>query len=527
MVRDNGIDPTHSNTAATAHKPVAMSKLNHRLLTISIMAATVMQTIDNTVANVALPKMQGSLSATQDQMTWVLTTYIIAAAIMTPLTGWLAGRFGRKKVFLISIVGFTISSALCGMAANLPEIVFFRLLQGMSGAALVPLSQAILFDINEQENFGKAMALWGVGVMIGPVLGPALGGWLTETYNWRWVFYINVPVGVLAFIGLWATMPETKKNASRFDFFGFIALSLTVGALQLMLDRGQLKDWFGSNEIIVYALTMGIAFYLFLVHTATYKNPFVSPALFKDRNFLAGSIIIFMVGVILFAILALIPPMLQNNMNYPVITTGLITAPRGLGIMLGMLLVGRLIKKMDARLIMGIGLILTAFSLWQMTQFSLLMDERPIIVSGILQGFGIGFVYVPLAAITFITLPVALRDEGTAFFNLLRNVGSAIGISVVQTLLTRNTQILHAQFGKNITPYNLNGLAQSTLHIDPSNQAGLATLNGILTNQVSMIAYISDYKLVMVLTIAAIPLLFLFRRPAAIAEESTQTAAME
>jgi DHA2 family multidrug resistance protein len=527
MADNKDIDKAYSNTATSAHHPIPMDGTKRILLTISIMVTTVMQTLDNTVANVALPQMKGTLSATQDQMVWILTTYIVAAAIMTPLTGWLAGHFGRKKVFMISIIGFTISSALCGMAVNLPEIVLFRLLQGMSGAALVPLSQAVLFDINKKENYGKAMALWGMGVTLGPILGPALGGWLTETYNWRWVFYINVPIGIAAFLGLWATMPETKKNASRFDFFGFIALSLTVGALQLLLDRGQLKDWFGSNEIIIYALTMSTAFYLFLVHTITYKNPFVNPALFKNRNFFAGNILIFVVGIVMFAILALLPPMLQNNMNYPVITTGLITAPRGIGAMLGMIIVGQLTEKIDPRLLMGVGLGLTAFSLWQMTQFSLLMDERLIIISGILQGIGIGLTYVPLAALTFATLPAELRDEGTAFFNLLRNIGSAVGISVVQTLLTRNTQILHAQFSENITPYNLNGLAQSTLHINPSNPAGLVILDGTLTNQVAMIAYINDYKLIMIMTIAVIPLLLLFRRPAATAEKSTLTAAME
>src|SRR3984957_2958771 len=268
---------------------MAMSPLTHRLVTLSVMAATIMQAIDSTIANVALPHMQGTLSATQDQMSWVLTSYIIASAIMIPLTGWLAGRFGRKLVFLISIVGFTIASALCGMAQSLPEIVLFRLLQGMSGAALVPLSQAVLFDINKPEDFGKAMALWGVGVTMGPILGPALGGWLTENYSWRWVFYINVPIGILAFLGLSAFMPETKKHDNRFDFFGFTTLSLFLGALQLMLDRGQLKDWFSSNEITIEALIGGIAFYLFIVHTLTPPLPFLSPALFTDRNFLTGN----------------------------------------------------------------------------------------------------------------------------------------------------------------------------------------------------------------------------------------------
>jgi len=497
--------PPHSTT------PVA--ELSKGLITISVMAATIMQAIDSTIANVALPKMQGTLSATQDQMSWVLTSYIIASAIMIPLTGWLAGRFGRKKVFLISIVGFTIASALCGAATNLTEIVLFRLLQGMSGAALVPLSQAVLFDINKPEDFGKAMALWGVGVTMGPILGPALGGWLTEDYSWRWVFYINVPIGILAFLGLSASMPETKKHDNRFDFFGFATLSFGLGALQLMLDRGELKDWFSSGEIISEALVAGLAFYLFIVHTLTHPHPFLSPALFKDRNFLAGTIFIFLIGVVLFATLALIPPLLQHEMNYPVILTGFVTAPRGAGTMIAMMVVGRLSGKVDARLIMAVGLSLVTFSLWQMTHFDLLMGKGLIITTGILQGFGVGLSYVPLSTLAFGTLSAALRNEGTSFFNLLRNMGSAMGISVVQLLLTQNTQIMHAHMAEHITPYTLGSSAYAASHIAPASAAGLLALNGLITRQASMIAYLDDFKLMMVFTLAVIPLLLLLQRP--------------
>lgn len=499
--------------------PKDKKELNKGLITISLMAATIMQAIDSTIANVALPKMQGELSATQDQMSWVLTSYIIAAAIMIPLTGWLAGRFGRKKVFLISIFGFTIASALCGLATTLPEIVLFRLLQGISGAALVPLSQAALFDINRPEDFGKAMAMWGVGVTMGPILGPLLGGWLTDNYSWRWVFFINVPIGVLAFLGLSSFLPETKTHRHSFDFFGFATLSFGLGGLQLLLDRGELKGWFGSGEIILEAITAGLAFYLFLVHTVTHQRPFLSPKLFKDRNFLASNIFIFLIGVVLFATLALIPPMLQNQMGYPVITTGIVTAPRGAGTMLAMMVVGRLTGKIDARYIMATGLALTAFSLWQMTHFSLLMDEHPIIISGLLQGFGIGLSYVPLSTLAFATLSPELRNEGTAFFNLLRNIGSAIGISVVQTLFTQNTQIMHASLVEHITPYS------PVTH----DSAGFKVLNGLITNQAAMIAYIDDYYLMMIITLAVIPLLFFIRRPSAppAGKNSDQHAVME
>ena len=487
---------------------------NRLLITFSVMLATVMQSLDNTIANVALPHMQGSFSATQDQIVWVLTSYIVAAAISIPLTGWLATRFDRKKVFLISIVGFTVTSALCGMSLSLGQIVLFRLLQGISGAALVPLSQAILFDINHPRDHGRAMAFWGIGVTLGPILGPTLGGWLTENYNWRWVFYINLPIGILAFFGLLFFLPASeKRRANRFDFFGFIALSVAVGFLQIMLDRGSLKDWFSSTEIIVEGLIAAIAFYLFIIHCLTHKRPFINLALFADANFLVGNIIIFIIGVVIFATLALLPPLLQELMHYSVITTGLVTAPRGIGLMLAMIVVGRLVGRIDTRILMASGALMTAFALQQMAHFSLLMDEWPIIETGLLQGFGIGFVYIPLATISFATLPKQLRTEGTAFFNLLRNLGSSIGISVVQALLTHNTQVIHAGLAERVTPYNTAANpAFLAAHIDLASRQGLALLNGEITRQASMIAYLDDFKLIMVMTLMLVPLLFLFRR---------------
>lgn len=490
-----------------------LDKVNRLLLTFFIMTAAIMQTIDSTIANVALPRMQGSLSATQDQIAWVLTSYIVAAAIMTPLTGWLAGRFGRKNVFLISVAGFTVTSALCGIATNLSEIVIFRLIQGISGAALIPLSQAILFDINPPEKHGKAMALWGIGVTMGPILGPVLGGWLTEYYNWRWVFYINVPIGIVTFLGLLFVMPDTNKSTGRFDFIGFATLSFSIGALQLMLDRGETKDWFGSAEIITYACVMCVAFYLFLIHTLTYARPFLSTALFVDRNFVTSCIFIFIVGVVLFATLALLPPMLQNQMNYPVFTTGLVTAPRGIGTFLSMIIVGKMIGRIDTRLIIALGLGLTALSLWQMTHFNLLMNENLVIISGLIQGLGIGFAFVPLSTLAFATLPIALRNEGTAFFNLMRNIGASIGISVVVSVLIENTQVFHANLVENITPYNLSSLSYAANNIDPTTQVGLQILNREITNQATMIAYINDFKLMMIFTIISIPLLILLRVP--------------
>jgi MFS transporter, DHA2 family, multidrug resistance protein len=481
-----------------------------KLITVTVMLASVMQALDNTIANVALPRIQGSLSATQDQMTWVLTSYIIASAIMMPLTGWLAVQVGRRRVLMFSIVGFTLASALCGMAQSLPEIVLARVLQGACGASLVPMSQAVLLDINPPEKHASAMAIWAAGATLGPILGPALGGWLTEHYNWRWVFYINLPVGILCFIGVTSFMTETTLRKSRFDFFGFLTLSLGIGALQMMLDRGQLKDWFSSTEIWIAAIASGVAFYLFIVHMMTTKEaPFINPTLFKDRNFITGNFFIFVVGVSLFATLALLPPLLQGLMNYSVVLTGLVTAPRGLGTFIAMFLAGPLVKRMDGRIVIAIGFALTAVSLWWMTHFYLQMDTSLVVWSGILSGLGTGLVYVPLAAISFATLQPAFRNEGTAVFSLIRNIGSSIGISVVEVLFTRNTQAMHARLAEHVTPYGdaLHGpmaASQMTSH-------GLAMLNQEVTAQAAMIAYNNDFKLMMVMSALAVPMVMFLR----------------
>jgi DHA2 family multidrug resistance protein len=357
-----------------------------------------------------------------------------------------------------------------------------------------------------------------MGATLGPIIGPALGGWLTENYSWRWVFYINLPFGILASLGIVAFLPEAAIRKSRFDFFGFAALSVAIASLQIMLDRGQLKDWFGSTEILIEAIVAAIAFYWFIIHMlTTSKQRFVSPALFKDRNFLTGNLFIFLVGAVLYATLALLPPLLQDLLNYPVVTTGLVTAPRGAGTLAAMFIVGRLMGKIDIRLIIATGFSLAAVSSWQMTGFDVQMDSSMVVWSGILQGLGTGFVYVPLAAAAFATLTPALRNEGTAIFSLTRNLGSSIGISVVNTLLTRNTQIMHATLGGHVSRYSQVLRAQTPGGGPPSLRT-LAALNATVTEQAAMIAYNNDFKLMMVLSLAAVPLVLLLRKGGARAE---------
>ena len=479
------------------------------------MLTPIMQGVDTTIANVALPHMQGSLSASQDQIAWVLTSYIVAAAIMTPLTGWLAGRLGIKYVFLISVAGFTLASALCGSALSLTQLVIYRVLQGVCGAALVPLSQSVLLQINPPERHGRAMAVWGTGTILGPVIGPALGGLLTDDYSWRWVFYINLPVGTLAALGILIFIRETRHvHREPFDFFGFATLSLAIGALQMLLDRGELKDWFGSTEIWIEAAIAGVCFYLFVVHTLTATDrSFLNRDLLKDSNFVAGTVVMFFVGIILNGTSALVPTMLQQLMNYPVLTTGLVMVPRGIGTMVSMFLVVYLIGRVDTRLIVLVGLGLTAVSLWQMTEFSLQMGMGPVISTGVLQGFGLGFIFTPLSTVSFSTLPRQILTQGTAIFSLTRNIGGSVGIATVVALLAENTQIVHSRLVEHLRPDN--PLAQAPYLTPPfslTNPSGIAALNAEATRQAAMVAYIDNFAL-MVIIVIVVPLVLMFRGP--------------
>jgi MFS transporter, DHA2 family, multidrug resistance protein len=491
--------------------------LNRPMITLSIMLATIMQTLDGTIANVALPHMQGTLSASQDQIAWVLTAYIVAAAIATPLTGWMVDRFGQKQVFLAAIGGFTVASVLCGMSNSLAEIVAARLLQGVFGAALVPLSQVVLLDINPREKQGSAMAIWGVGVMVGPILGPTLGGWLTDSYNWRWVFFINVPIGLLASYGMWRYIrPVPGARRMRFDMFGFATLSLAIGALQLLLDRGQQNDWFSSIETWIEAIVLVVMSTYFVAHTmmTPADKSFVDFRLFKNRNFVTGVTFIFIVGLVLYATRALIPTMLESLMNYPVATTGLVTAPSGIGTMLSMLIVGRLIGKVDLRLMLFVGFMISAAALWQMAHYSLYLSQADIIWPGVIQGIGVGMVFVPLSAATFATLAPEMRAQGTGLFSLIRNVGSSIGISLVQTLLVRNTVIAHAALAERVNSSNpaWHNPAIARAY-DLNTLGGAALLDSTVTQQASMMAYINDFWLMLFLTLAVVPLLLLIRPP--------------
>ncbi|HUD58018.1 MAG TPA: DHA2 family efflux MFS transporter permease subunit [Acetobacteraceae bacterium] len=489
----------------------------HRgMITACIICATLLQSLDQTIANVALPYMQGSFSASYDEITWVLTTYITAAAIMTAPVGWLAARFGRRRLFITCIIGFTITSMMCGAAQSLEQIVVFRLMQGVCSAALVPLSQAILFDIYPVERRGFAMAIWGMGVMIGPILGPTLGGYLTEMYNWRYVFYINLPAGVLATLGLILFMPDTiGEGRLRFDWLGFGVLAVGIGALQMMLDRGNNQDWFTSREIIVEAVLAGLGIYLFLVHMAWAPRPLIRPELFRDMNFSAGLVLMFAVGTLLVSSIALMAPWLQTLANYPVATAGLLMASRGIGNLATITLCGRLTMRYDARYLVAIGLLLQCWSFWTMTGWTPDVSERELMITIAIQGAGLGLVFTPLQVLAFATLAPNLRTDGAALFSLGRNIGAAIGVSVTTSLLAHNAQALHEVIGASVNPFNraLQALGSAHAWLHPASRHGAAMLDQMVNHQAQIIAYNNDYVLMVFTTMPALLLLFLMRRP--------------
>ena len=490
-------------------------KLNRGMITISIMLATVITALDTTIANVALPHISGSLSASTDQITWVLTSYIIATAITTPMSGWLTGRFGLKRVFVISIIGFTAASAMCGAAQTLEQIIVFRVLQGVFGATIMPLSQAVMFDIYPGEERGPAIGLMGMGVMVAPILGPVLGGWLTDNFSWRWVFYINLPLGVLSVLGIQAFFPADRApQRLPFDAVGFGLLSLALASFQLMLDRGQTSDWFQSPEIVIEATVAAVTLVLFIIHTLTAERPLLPIKLVTDGNFVKSCVLGFSIGLMLFSVLALLPPMTQNLLGYPVVTAGVVMAPRGIGSVISMFVVGRMVSRVDNRVLIITGLALFATAFYSMSKFSLQMGSLGIATTGFIQGLGTGFVFMPMTVLGFATLDPSLRPHGAGFLALIRNVGNSAGISIMQAIFTRNAQVVHARLIEGLTPDNpLSRPPYLAAPFSLTDPGGVAALNSEVTRQASMVAYTDVFHLMFVTTVALAPLVLLMRRP--------------
>lgn len=492
---------------------------NYPLMIIGVMAASLLQILDTTIANVALPHMQSSLGATVDTITWVLTSYIIASAVALPLTGWLADRIGARRLFIFSVAGFISASMLCGLAQNLEEMVAFRALQGVAGAFIAPLSQSFMLDATRPSRHPQIMAIWGMGIMIGPILGPILGGWLTETANWRWVFYVNLPVGIASLAILIAYLPRRPKRERRFDMTGFLLLAVALAAFQLMLDRGAHVDWLASAEIWIYLVLTLSATWMVVIHFAAAPAPMFDRALFADRNFAIALAFMIVIGIVMFAVMALLPPMLQNLFGYGVIDTGIVLMPRGVGILISMQLSGLLMRRgVDARPVVASGFLICAVSLWQMAHWSLDVDEAHVIISGLLQGLGMGLVFIPLQVSAFATLSPALRTDGSSLLNLFRSLGASAGIAWMTVLLARNLQTAHADLGANVTAATGSIVDFSTIdRFQALGDTAMTLLDAEVNRQAAMIAYVDDFWLMMWITLAAAPLAFLMRgsiRPA-------------
>jgi DHA2 family multidrug resistance protein len=494
--------------SVAAPAPSMVPGLRRNMVTICAMTATIMQALDTTIANVALPYMQGTLSASQDQINWVLTSYIVAAAIMTAPVGWVANKFGRKRIFIICSAGFTIASVLCGLAQDINQMVLFRLLQGVFGAALVPLSQAVMLDSYTLQERAKAMSIWGMGVMMGPIMGPSLGAWLTETYSWHWVFFVNLPFGFITVLGLIVFMDETRKDLSlRFDWFGFAALAVSIGSLQLALDRGEQLGWLESNEIVAEFIISAVGFYYFLAHSFTTQNPFIQFGLFKDKNFITGCIFMAVMGLVLYSTMALASPYLQNVIGYPIITAGVLLASRGCGTFVAMMLVGRMMRFLEARTLIVTGLLLTAFSLFEMTGWTDQTGASEIVTLSIIQGFGFGLVFVPLSTVSFLTLPGNLRTDGTSMLTLMRNIASSAGISIVIAQLTEGSRRIHAILVEHVNPFNHPmQMPDVAGMINMSTDTGRAMADAMVNVQAQIIAFSQDYQLVMLFILCSIPL---------------------
>lgn len=505
-----------SRAAMAARPDVALLPVeNTALLTVGIMLASLLQILDTTIANVAIPHMQSTLGATADSITWVLTSYIVAMAVAMPVTGWLADRIGSRRLFVLSVTGFVISSMLCGMAQNLPQMVLFRALQGATGAFISPLSQAAMIDTNRPSRQPQMMALWGMGIMIGPILGPILGGWLTENWNWRWVFYVNVPLGAISLAILLAELPSRPLVRRRFDVAGFAMIAVLLTAIQLLLDRGNHVDWFDSTETWIYLALCLSAGWMALIHFTTAPQPLFNRALFADRNYAVALFFMLVIGVVMFATMALLPPMLQHLFGYGVIDTGEALMPRGVGTLISMQLAGLMVRRgVDARVLVGLGFTIAGISLWEMAGWSLAVDRGHVVMSGFIQGLGMGLVFIPLNATAFATLPPALRTDGSSLLNLARSMGSSIGISIVVALLARNVQTSHSDLAAKLDSSSLGMIDVSTIdRFQTAGETALRVIDAEVNRQAAMIGYINDFWLMMWMSFAAVPLVLLMRKP--------------
>jgi DHA2 family multidrug resistance protein len=481
------------------------------LITSGLMLSMFMISIDTTVINVALPHMQASLSASPDQITWTITSLIMAMAVATPISGWLGTRLGMKPMLLLCLSLFTLSSVLCGLAASLPQMVLFRVLQGLTGAPMMPLSQTVLFNVNPPERHGRAMALYTMAAMVSPIIGPILGAFITESLNWRWCFYINLPAGAAAVVLLWISMPRETPKPRRFDFLGFASLAIGIAALQLMLDRGTTKDWFSSVEICAEAVIAGICFWVYLTHSLTTAQPLFDRRVFNDRNFIGATVVSFFTTLLFTSSLTLMPLLMQNVLGYSVMVAGILSIPRGVLIMSILQVMGRLDALVDRRLLIAFGLAAASAGFWMMGHFNLDMAPFTLVIAGLVLAVGQGVVAVPTTTLSMMTLPPMLRADASAFSSVIRNVGASIGLASLTALSTINGQTMHAAIAEHVAMDNPVVRAGLPRAISPETPEGALLLNQEITRQATMVAYVDTFRLMALLAICGAPVLLLLR----------------
>ena len=507
------------------NQPPRVSKL---LVTLSVMIPTLIEILDTTVVNVSLTHIQGSLSAGQEEVTWILTSYLVSNAVVIPMSGWLAALMGRKRYLIVSIALFTVSSLLCGLAVNLPQLVFFRILQGIGGGGLQPMSMAILMEAYPVEERGMAMAIFGMGIVLGPILGPVMGGWLTDAYSWRWIFYINLPIGLLAVFMCHSFIfdpPEMQRlgRGSRIDYQGIILLCVGLGALQIVLDKGQLEDWFSSEFILILTLVSAASLISFIFWELKHERPILDLRVFKDRSFVSGNLVMFSGFFAFFGSIVLLPIYLQNLMGYTALQAGLVLGPSGMLTMLVMPIVGKMTRTFDPRKLLAVGLLVNAGALWHMSGFNLYIDFYTAALSRVIQGVGMPFFFVPLSMVTMAYVRNEHMNNASAIFNLLRNLGGSFGVAFVTTLLARRTQFHQHRLIEHLTPYNFgfnfrleelkNALAMKLGGLVDQTQTASAFIYGQLQRQAAAMAFNDAFHAQMLMFLGMIALLFIIRRP--------------
>ncbi len=503
------------------HRPI-----NPWLIAVSVMFATFMEVLDTTVVNVSLPHIAGSLSATIDEATWALTSYLVANAIILPMTGWLASLFGRKRLLMLSVVGFTASSFLCGLAPTLGMLIVFRIMQGATGGCLQPLSQAVLLEAFPPQDRGKAMGFWGLGIVVAPILGPVLGGWLTDNYSWRWVFYVNIPVGIASIVMTKLFIfdpPYLRQERRRIDYWGIGMLAVGIGALQIVLDKGQEEDWFSSRMITVLAIVSVVTIALLIVHQLRTRDPVVDLRVFKARTYAIGVFLMTVVGFVMYGSTVLLPIMLQTLFGYPPLQAGITMAPRGIGSFFMMPLTGLMTGRVDPRKLLSVGLIVGGTTLLWLSRLNLSAGYWDIFWPQLIQGAGLSLLFVPLTTVTMDPIPRERMGNATSLFNLMRNIGGSIGIAMTGTMLTRQQQVTTNMLGSHVTPYSpaaqatfeqlRAGFIASGADMTTATTRAYAAMFGLVQRQASMVAFVSIFQLLGLLFLVLLPLLLIMRRP--------------